>query len=252
MESSNDPVAANQAAESSGTKRKAKRWRYHQKAYLGLLIFVVIAGMPIIAVPSLRMRLRTRTQVLRAAALGEAPVQPSITATVGANREPFPKEYFQAAARPSYLPKLETPPRASFRITVGGDEPPATMTVGDPGASAKTRAQTADAGQAGAADARPSAGASGGESQYRKGTTEQEAYDLLLGANQILAGMLKGSDPALKYQDWGAAHMGQDSYYVMVSFVQISDNTVRKYIWNVKLATKEVVALSSYAREISK
>jgi hypothetical protein len=38
----------------------------------------------------------------------------------------------------------------------------------------------------------------------------------------------------------------------MVTFIQTSDNVARKYIWNVKVPTKEVVPLSAYAREISK
>jgi hypothetical protein len=92
----------------------------------------------------------------------------------------------------------------------------------------------------------------GSEIRYQKGKDEQEAYELLVSTNPTLAGMITGSDPALKFQDWSAANMGQESFYVMVTFLHVPDNQARKYIWNVKVATKQVVPLSAYAREISK
>lgn len=229
---------------------KHRRWQYHQKAYLGLLIFVVIAGMPLVAVPALRARLKTRVQTLRAAAYGEAIVSPPARASVGENREPFPKEYARAALPPPYQPKVEAPSRAPFRFVLGGEESATAPARQTP--PAKGKPQTGGTAQAAGGDQPPAAGSSGGETQYKKGKSEQNAYDLLLASNPTLAGMVKGNDPALKFQDWGAALMGQESYYVMVSFVQTNDGTVRKYIWNVKPETKEIVALSSYAREISK
>jgi hypothetical protein len=251
MEDSTNHEGEKQPVFATGARRESRRWRYHQKAYFGLLIFVAVAGIPVIAVPSLRARLRVRVQALRAAALAEPIVQPPAEARVGENREPFPKEYMRAAVIPSYLPKIEAPSHAPFRIVVGGNETAPQPENAVPGAPGKATPQTMGTARAATEETRPAGGAQGTESQYRKGKSEQEAYDLLMSSNQTLAGMIQGKDPALKYQDWGATSMGQDSYYVMVTFVQ-TDGTVRKYIWNVKLASKEVVALSSYAREISK
>jgi hypothetical protein len=96
------------------------------------------------------------------------------------------------------------------------------------------------------------AGSASSEPVYKKGEREQEAYDIVLSANQTLAGMIKGSDATLRFQGWAAANMGEGSYYVMVTFVQTADNVARKYIWNVKVSSKEVTPLSSYAMSISK
>jgi hypothetical protein len=247
------PDRAEEAAYADAPKRKLPRWSYHQKAYFSLLVFVAAAGLPLIGVPSLRARLRSRVHTLRAAALAE-PVAPSpVAAKTGENQEPFPKEYAHTAAHPSYLPKIDVPTRAPYRIVLGESNPESPPVAAAPAsASVKPKTPVADKAAPAAEDAAASGAASGTESQYRKGKEEQEAYDLLLNANQILAEMVKGSEPTLKFQDWGATLKDQGSYYVMVSFLHAADNTVRKYIWNVRLAAKEVVALSSYAREISK
>ncbi len=235
---------------------RPKRSLYHQRFYRGLLIFVLVAGLPLVALPSLRSGFRTRVQTLRAAIMGEPPVQAPAKVNVGANHEPFPKEYerAQAQARPSYLPKIEAQARSPYRIIIGGEErKPSDLEAAIPAAKGKPATPPVSAAPAGATNVGDSqTGAAGSDSRYRKGENEQKAYDLLLSANATLAGMVKGSDPALKFQDWAAADMGQESYYVMVTFVQTLDNVARKYIWNVKLGTKEVIPLSAYAREISK
>ncbi len=256
MEANNSVSTGTQQVPPDVQGDRRRRLLYHQRFYFGLLIFVLVAGLPLVGLPSVRSQLRTRVQTLRAAAMGEPPIQAPAKGNIGENQQPFPKEYERAQAqlRPPYLPQIETQARAAYRITIGGDEgnPPAK----EPAASArKGRVTIPPVSVPSAGAANPSAsqtGAANSDSRYRKGKSEQEAYDLLLNANTTLAGMIKGSDPALKFQDWAAADMGQDSYYVMVTFVQALDNVPRKYIWNVKLATKEIVPLSAYAREISK
>lgn len=257
MEMDNESNTGNQQVAHVAQGGKRGRLLYHRRFYTGLLIFVLVAGLPLVGLPSLRSQFRTRVQTLRGAVMGEPPIQAPAKANVGENQEPFPKEYerAQAQARPSYLPKIETPARSPYRIIIGGDE--ARPSTAQPAISAPkgkpaipSAPPTVNTGTANPADSQTTA--AGADSRYRKGKSEQEAYDLLLGANSTLAGMVKGSDPALKFQDWAAADMGQDSYYVMVTFVQTLDNVARKYIWNVKLGTKEIVPLSAYAREISK
>jgi hypothetical protein len=252
VEASNNHNTGTQDVAPDAGSRPPKHSRYHQRAYLVLLLFVAMAGLPMVGVPSLRAKLRTRVQTLRAAAMGEPPLQAPASLRVGENQEAFPREYERAQAleRPSVLPKIDMQQRQPYRIVLGGDESarPAAATA-FPAPRSKAATQPAPAG---AADSGQPTSGGGTESQYRKGKSEQEAYDLLVTSNQILAGMIKGSDSTLKFQDWAAATMGPDSLYVMVTFVQTSDNVVRKYIWNVKVATKEVVPLSAYAREISK
>jgi hypothetical protein len=238
------------------------RPRYHRKVYLGLLIFVVVVGLPIVGVPSVRHRLKTRVQTLRAAVLRQQIAPAPAVAKVGEKREPFPQEYQRPRARPSDLADLEASLlRKGGQVSDQGVKPfafpprPArTIARGAPTAPAKERAEPQPSAPPSAGPpipGQPSTDASA-EPLYRKGKSEQEAYDLLVSSSQTLAGMIKGSDPTLKFQDWAAANMGENSCYVMVIFVQTGDNVARKYIWSVKMTTKEVVPLSAYAMSISK
>lgn len=244
--------------------------RRRHRIYLGILVFVVVAGLPMIGIPSLRYRLRTRIQGLRAAYKGEPAVQAPAFARVGENREPFPRAYERQPPLPAYLPKIEPPAaRPPLGIILGREDTPSSIAASEPQSSSRRPSRASGTGSQAAsaagksepklilppsarATSEPPAADAGSEPQFRKGKSEQEAYDLLVNANQTLAGMVKGSDPALIFQDWSAAAMGENSFYVMVTFVQAADNVVRKYIWNVKVATKEVTPISFYAMSISK
>lgn len=260
MEPTIDPEPKGQEAVHG--PRVSARPRYRRKVYLGLLIFVVVVGLPIVGIPSVRYRLRTRVQMLRAAVLRHQIAPAPALAKVGETRAPFPKEYRRPQARPRDLADLEASllrkgVEASNRGVKPFAIPPqlARASVREvPTAPAKERAEPPPSALPSTrlpSPSQPSTDANAGP-LYRKGKSEQEAYDLLVNSNQILAGMIKGSDPALKFQDWAAADMGENSYYVMVIFVQTADDTARKYIWNVKMTTKEVVPLSAYAMSISK
>ncbi len=247
---------AEKGKEPSVRRASPTKPHYHSKVYWGLLIFVVGAGMPIVSVPAARQRLRTRVDALKAAFRGELPPQLPALERVGENHEPFPREYEHPQAKPPILAKLEALQRRTpLVMSDQGDvpaaaRPPMKMPMGSGGTVAfkdKPEAQAAAAGGENAQAAAPS-----GEPTYQKGKNEQEAYDILVNANQTLAAMIKGSDPNLKFQDWSAANMGENNYYVMVTFLQSSDKVARKYIWSVKVSSKEVTPLSSYAMSISK
>jgi hypothetical protein len=255
VEANNSPDPEVQPAVNEIASGRPHRSAYHQRLYAALLIFVVAIGFPMVAVPSLRSTLRTKVQTLRAALMGEPVVQPPVTLKVGENPQPFPKEYEhkQAEQHLPFLPKIQTPARSPYTIVIGGDAPQAQEKA--PVAAPKRKLAIPEPATPAAAEAAPPAGQTenaGSEIRYQKGKSEQEAYELLLSTNPTLAGMITGSDPALKFQDWSAANMGQDSFYVMVTFLHAPDSQARKYIWNVKVATKQVVPLSAYAREISK
>lgn len=221
---------------------------YHQRIYMGLLVFVVVAGVPMVGLPSLRHRLEARVETLQSAAQGK-PVAQAALAKVGENRAPFPQEYERPQwERPAVLPKFEYTPRQSFHVTAGGESKSGEEVVAPVLRKAEPKSDQANAGAAAATG--EVAAKSGPE--YKKGKPEQDAYDILVNSNPTLAGMIKGSDPTLKFQDWSAAAMDLGSYNVSVSFLQTSDNVVRKYIFNVKIETKAIMPLSAYAREISK
>jgi len=233
--------------------------RLRDRVYLVILIVVVMAGLPMVTIPAVRARLQSRIQTLRSAWIGE-PVPPAPAfARVGENHEPFPQAYERASVPPLFPPGMDMPKtRQPFIISGSESEatPPSAATGSRPlvfrsggaGSPARGQAQTAQA----AVPAEKPGSDTSGEPQYRKGPGEQEAYDILVASSQTLAGMIQGKDPALKFQDWSAADMGENSYYVMVAFVQTADDVVRKYIWRVKVGTKEVSPLSAYAMAISK
>jgi hypothetical protein len=224
---------------------------------------VVVVGLPIVELPSVRHRLETRVQTLRAAILRQQIVPPPLVAKVGESHKPFPQEYQHPQTIPSNLPDLTA---AVLRKGIQASGQGIKLPFAIPPQPARTSLQQASMPPAkGKAEVRPAAPSSavapipgqpatdtGAEPLYRKGKGEQEAYDLLVSSNQTLAGMIKGSDPTLKFHDWAAADMGENSYYVMVAFVQTADDVIRKYIWNVKMTTKEVIPLSAYAMSISK
>src|SRR5437667_10538026 len=69
-----------------------RRFRARYRVYMGLLLFVAIAGLPLIAVPVLRPRLSARVQSLREA-LGPLPIKPTpACAKAGVTRPPCPAE----------------------------------------------------------------------------------------------------------------------------------------------------------------
>src|SRR5438876_4138752 len=79
-----------------------RRFRARYRVYMGLLLFVAIAGLPLIAVPVLRHRLSARVQSLREA-LGPLPIKPAPAwAKVGENRYPFPAELARPVPNPQY------------------------------------------------------------------------------------------------------------------------------------------------------
>lgn len=224
--------------------------RFYKKRslfYTLLLLFVVVIGLPIVSVPHLRNRLSARIMLLKAAVAGN--VNP-VVAQVGANQNPFPSEY----ERP------EPPVREAFKLPPAVrviQQTPRTYVSSDPSESGTPPEYIVEA---------PPQPAEGGESVlpgeaapgepeetgplYQQGEVEQSAYDLLLESNAKIAEMVRGSDPAIVFDSWDAAHRGGDVYWVRVKF-QSAGNPVREYIWQINLSSGEVTPLSYHARSIS-
>lgn len=221
--------------------------------YGAMLLFVVAAGLPMIAVPSLRNRLSDRLMTLRAAVAGE--VRP-VNLKVGENLEPFPEEFERPAHQmPGHVqlpvpesdqvyavkpggvvvPSTPSQPR-TIRIEKIRKSPPPSEA---PATAALTDAESA-AGEEPAADTGP---------VYKTGKIEQEAYDLLQESNKAIAGMIQGSNPSLHFKSWDAAVRGNSIYWVRVRFASDGNPDV-DYIWQVNLDTKQVTPLSYNARSI--
>ena len=229
----------------------ARFYRSRQRITMGLLIFVVVVGLPIVAVPQLRGRLSTRVSTLKTAFSGEK--KPAMLA-VGENKNPFPAEYERpvpVGPRAPELPPLDrvftmersnatanapVPARIIPRRERRIEMPPKA-------AEQQPEEQTAQA----SVQAEPSGEP---EIKYQKGKVEQDAYDLLLKSNPKIGELVRGSDPSLKFKSWDAASKGDDIFWVRLRF-QSEGNPDAEYIWQVKLQSNEVMPLSHNARSIS-
>ena len=224
-------------------------YQKRNRFYTGLLLFVVVIGLPVVSVPRLRNRLSARILLLKDAVAGN--VNPAV-AQVGANTEPFPAEYERPEPPVNQVFKL--PPPASVIPQTPPVYIPAPEDSSGTGSSSASNAggfQPLTEGEETAVrdEAEP------GEDEepalkYQQGEMEQEAYDLLLGSNPKIAEMVRGSDSSLTFDSWDAVYRGDDVYWVRVKF-QVKGDSVRDYIWQVDLGSKEVTPLSYHARAIS-
>lgn len=239
-QSSGSPDLRKQAASlrHDGLPRRQRSERYYRvlyRIYVGLLLFVVLAGLPAVAVPSLRHRLALRVQTLREAwSKAGRSAMPPVFAKVGGNTELFPKEY-------------EIPLR-----TWGKGPGVLEMRMPVFRAGGQTRVQQ-EAAQTTAADTSEPADSGTGEVAvtYKQGDAEREAYEILLKSNEAIAGMVQGKDPALRFVTWAGARREEDTYWVDLTFKSSSSGTEAHYIWQVSLSSKRVTPLSALARAIT-
>lgn len=224
---------------------------------MGLLVFVVVVGLPMVGVPSLRNRLSTRVMALKSALSGE--IKPA-TLAVGSNHEPFPAEYERPVPPAAPVQRFQRAPetsKADHLFTMNGDTITPTEAPARPAAGKTSKRGPAEsASKAGSeqAESQPSApsGSSSGENdlKYQKGKAEQQAYDMLLKSNPALSGLIQGKDPSLKFKSWDAASRGEDTYWVRLIFH--SEGTAdSEYIWQVKIQSNQVTPLNYNARNFS-
>ncbi len=205
-----------------------------------LLLLVVIPGGLLLGAPRLRGVLRERVEVLRDAYLaGGAGIRP-LRAQVGENTQPIPPEYLKPA--PPIFPSTGIQALAGPTYSTGGGYPSETWIIRN-----ETGSPTPSAGVL-----QESPSGSSVEPEYRQGALEREAYNLLLQGNKTLDGLVKGEVAELHFKHWSAAMVAEGKYLVRVVFTRDSEPTERAYIWSVDLAAKDVIALSAYARSISR
>jgi len=234
----------------SGRGNVPRFFKTRQRVYTGLLLFVVLAGLPILAVPGLRNRLSGRIRQLKTAISGD--VRP-VVAAVGENREAFPKEYESpvpampeglklamevgtAALARSAPPVPPAPARKAPRILRIPTASPAEIPDGEP---------EAIRGEPAARESEPEPGL-----DYRQGRAEKDAYDLLLKSDAVVAGMVQGSNSSLHFKSWSAANRGEEVYWVRLTF-QSEEKLDVEFIWEVRPATGKVTPLSYNARSLS-
>jgi hypothetical protein len=223
--------------------------RVRNRVYKGLLLFIILAGAPTMAIPTLRHRLFHRIHVLKTAWTMKEP--PSVQG-INADAFPFPKEFERPKGQTEDVAVL----RAFARSVLPSKEmdstnsPIKTIRILD-SAKQKKRASSSDSVENGAemenASQEDSVEAA---PQYKQDKNEKEAYEIVLKSNKTLSEMVRGGNSSLHLKSWGAASRGEDVYWVRVVFLNQEKAEV-EYIWEVKLASKEAAPLSYNARSIS-
>jgi hypothetical protein len=223
--------------------------RGRRRFYIGLLLFIILAGVPTIAIPKLRNRLYDRFHVLRTAWVGEETLSMN---HVGGNMNPYPREYerpktqegnsaqLQAIASALSVHKEPVANSSSLKV-IGILEKSKNKGQASSSAKEKTQPEIEDASSADSPNFVP---------QYKQDGNEKAAYELVLKSNKTLSEMVRGSNPDLHWKTWGAALRKEGVYLVRVIFLNREKQEV-EYIWEVKLASGEVSPLSFNARSIS-
>jgi hypothetical protein len=237
------------------TEHHTKTQRFYiarHRIATGLMIFVVVVGLPIVAIPSLRHRLSDRAMALKSALAGG--ITPA-TLDVGANHAPFPTEYESPLPLPPRAPELPSLDRV---FTMDGrtahsspvpSPPPRTPTrrpkvqasIPSPPPDTESEVPTV------VAQATPVAEP---ELKYQKGKAEQEAYEVLLKSSPTVAALVQGSNPSLKFKSWDAASRGEDTYWVRLKF-QSEGIPEAEYIWQVKVQANQATPLNFNARSLA-
>lgn len=212
-----------------------------RRTYTALLVVVVVLGLPIVSVPSLRQRLALRFEKLREAVAAGRSGSVPVLAKVGENSAPFPAEYERHTPIHPQYSEISRMPRRLYSVA------PQDLQQG--AAPVDTQASGATGGAAAASQ--PEGGREGStEPDYRQGKIEQEAYDVLLKSSEAVVKLVQGSNPSLRFKTWAAAKMEEDSYWLRLTFARQPDELEVQYIWQVKLLSKQVTPLNYNARSL--
>jgi len=211
--------------------------RARRRFYGGVLIFAVVSGILLTAVPAIRARLSDRIDILKTAMTGE--VQPDIT-PMGENDIPYPEEFLRPASgavvsQPSVEPLIKR--LAKVQPDVPVIKPPVLLAA-DSGSNAKV-AESVETENYEDSDS----------PRFLQGEIEREAYEKTLAANDKLAAMVQGGNSELIFKTWGAARRDGDVYWVRVIFQNASGVDV-EYIWQTDPVSGRTSPLNFNARSL--
>jgi hypothetical protein len=237
---------------------------HRSRFYFGVVVFIVVVGLPLIVLPSLRHRLGGRLYALRQAASGSSGRDSTVIAQVGQNPEPFPAQYERPIVTPAKpaLPMILFPQTTPQGTAQGAPAPRASSPAPTLTTSPRRRSlkiPTTVPGQAESEAAAPTVPAQQEaqadrslEPDFRQGEMEKEAYGFLLQWNPNVDQMVRGGNPSLQFKNWSAAKREEDTYWVRLLFQNATDKTEVAYIWEVKISTKQVTPLNYNARLLPK
>jgi hypothetical protein len=211
-----------------------------KRFYSILLLFVVVVGLPIVSLPSLRHRLVARVVAFQEAIMGKSG---PVMANMDEEQQPFPEEF----ERPDSAESDFFPMDRIFTAQSADSGPQVDTSY----ALITPESATDDTASSGTA---PEEDTSESDSNdgivYTQGEVEQEMYALVLKEYPQVAEMVNGDDPSLRFQSWGGVKRSEDIYWIRLVFQNDEDLEV-EYIWQVELQTNQVLPLSYNARTIS-
>lgn len=205
-----------------------------RRIYGGVLLFAVIAGISIGAVPALRERLLDRVHIIKTAMAGGA--GPEITAT-GENDIPYPEEFMRPGSG-TVVSRVSAEPARKIVVAQSGAQSITPPVVRSGTNSANSTDSTS-----------PAENEDDDSPRFRQGKIELEAYEKTLAANEKLTAMVQGGNPDLGFKTWGAVHRSGDIYWVRVIF-QNADGGDVEYIWQTDMASGKIAPLNFNARSL--
>lgn len=227
-------------------RRPARAYDGRRRFYGALLLFIIIVGLPMVMVPSLRSRLAARISAFRDAISGQSG---PLVAEMGKEQKPFPEEFerpestFPGPESPLPMDRVFTESSGERKPQTGA--PPALMTPESADAEVERSIAEPDAPSADS----EAAGSENGL-DYAQGEVEQEAYGMLLESYPEVGEMIKDGDASMRFLSWGAVKRGEELYWVRLVF-QTEENPEVEYIWQVELESGRVLPLSHNARTIT-
>jgi hypothetical protein len=101
-----------------------------------------------------------------------------------------------------------------------------------------------------AAGAAPTDAPVSNDPEYRQGSVEKEAYDILLASSATVRSIGDGSYVPLRLKGWAAARRDEDTYWVRLTLAPAAGGADGEYIWQVRMGSREASPLNFNARTL--
>ena len=205
-----------------------------RRFYGGVLIFAVLAGIVLTAVPEFRDRLFDRIYILKTAITGE--IKTDIL-PVGESDIPYPEEFMRprSGAAGAASASAESIKKRSAIVLLNAQPVKPPVLIGSTDSAKPVPTEVADVSEY------------DDGVKFRQGETEREVYEKTLAVNKKLTALTQGDDPELTFKTWGVAQRDEDVYWVRVIFLNTSGSEV-EYRWVMNIASGKSTPLNFAAK----
>lgn len=236
---------SNEGPETEKQNENRRTFNARDRFYGFLLLFIVVACVVLISIPSLRQRLMNRTFAIYRAVRGD---RGPVMADMDAKQAPYPEEY----KRPEYaFPDAGQVDPEEWALT----EPSKTKNSTEASTETSLITPKIAEGELEVEKDTPKEPDSPGSIKnigirYTTEKTERDAYDLLLQTYPKVSDMVRDGTSSMKFQSWGGLRREGDVIWVRLIFTTEKGLEV-EYIWEVNMKTRQIQPLSYNARTIS-